>query len=47
MRLQKRNAENVKPSLLQQLQYLSRDDIEMLQQGNEILQKQLLGKSQT
>ena len=35
------------PSLVQQLKYLSRDDIEMPQQGNEVLQKQFLKNNQT
>ena len=42
VRLRKRSPERIKPSLAHQLKYLTRDDIEMLQQGNEILQKQLL-----
>ena len=42
VRLWKRSPESIKASLARQLKYLTRDDIEMLQQGNEILQKQLL-----
>ena len=34
-------------SLAQQLRYLSRDDIEMLQQRNEVLQKQFLKNNQS
>ena len=47
VRLKRRNVERVKSSLAWQLKYLTRDDVEMLQQGNEILQKQLLKSNQT
>ena len=47
VRLQKRSMGQVSPSLTQQLKYLSRDDIEMLQQGNEVLQKQFLKNNET
>ena len=47
VRLRKRNVEKLESSLAQQLKYLTKDDVEMLQQGNEILQKQLLKSNQT
>ena len=47
VRLLKRSMGQVSPSLVWQLKYLSRDDNEMLQQGNEVLQKQFLKNNQT
>ena len=39
--------DSVDPRLARQLRYLSRDDVEMLRQGNELLQKQYLKVNQT
>ena len=39
VRLRKKNTERVEPSLACQLKYLTKDNVEMLWQGNEILQK--------
>ena len=47
VRLRKRNTEGIEPSLARQLKYLTKDNIEMLQQGNEILQKQLMKSKNT
>ena len=48
VRLRKRDTEGIEPSLAHQLKYLTEDDVEMLQQGNGILQRQLLkGKTYT
>ena len=45
--LRKRSMDSVDPRLARQLRYLSRDDVEMLRQGNELLQKQYLRVNQT
>ena len=38
-KLHERNIENMDASMAYQMKYLSPDDIEMLRQGNEIIQK--------
>ena len=40
-KLQKHSVENMDASMAHQLKYLSPDDIEMLRQGNEIIQKKI------
>ena len=40
-RLHKHNAKNGEASMAHQMRYLSPDDIEMLKQGNEIIQKDI------
>ena len=47
VRLRKRNTEGIEPSLAHQLKYLTKDNVEMLQQGNEILLKQLMKSKNT
>ena len=46
-KLHKRNAENRDASVAYQMKYLSPDDIEMLRQGNEIIQKRYLSVNKT
>ena len=46
-KLQKRSVENMDASMAHQLKYLSPDDIEMLRQGNEIIQKRYLSLNNT
>ena len=46
-KLHKRNAENIDASMAHQMKYLSPDNIEMLRQGNEIIQKRYLGLNNT
>ena len=42
-KLHKCSVENIDASMAHQLKYLSPDDVEMLRQGNEIIQKRYLG----
>ena len=42
-KLHKRSVENMDASMTDKLKYLSPDDIKMLRQGNEIIQKRYLG----
>ena len=46
-KLYKHSVENMDASMAHQLKYLSPDDIEMLRQGNEIIQKRYLGLNNT
>ena len=46
-KLHKHSVENIDASMAHQLKYLSPDDIEMLKQGNEIIQKRYLGLNNT
>ena len=46
-KLHKHNAENRDASMAHQMKYLSSDDIEMLRQGNEIIQKRYLSVNNT
>ena len=46
-RLHKHSAENRDASMAHQMKYLSPDDIEMLRQGNEIIQKRYLSMNNT
>ena len=46
-RLHKRSFRGIDPQLAHQLRYLSPDDIEMLQQGNEMIQKKYLNINDT
>ena len=46
-KLHKRNVENMDASMAHQMKYLSPDDIEMLRQGNEIIQKRYLSMNNT
>ena len=46
-KLCKCSVENIDASMAHQLKYMSPDDIEMLRQGNEIIQKRYLGLSNT
>ena len=42
-KLHKRNAKDIDTSMAHQMKYLSPDDIKMLRQGNEMIQKRYLG----
>ena len=46
-KLHKHSLEDIDASVAHQLKYLSPDDIEMLKQGNEIIQKRYLGLNNT
>ena len=46
-KLHKHSVENMDASMAHQLKYLSPDNIEMLRQGNEIIQKRYLGLNNT
>ena len=46
-KLHKHDVENMDDSMAYQMKYLSPDDIEMLRQGNEIIQKRYLSVSNT
>ena len=46
-RLHKRDVEDRDVSMAHQMKYLSPDDIEMLRQGNEIIQKRYLNINNT
>ena len=46
-KLHKCSIEDINASMAHQLKYLSTDDIEMLKQGNEIIQKRYLGLNNT
>ena len=46
-KLHKHSAENIDASMADQMKYLSPDDIEMLRQGNEIIQKRYLSVNNT
>ena len=46
-KLHKHSVENIDASMAHQLKYLSPDDIEMLRQGNKIIQKRYLGLNNT
>ena len=46
-RLHKHSIEDINASMAHQLKYLSPDNIEMLRQGNEIIQKKYLGLNNT
>ena len=46
-KLHKHNVENMDASMAHQLKYLSPDDIEMLRQGNEIIQRRYLSLNNT
>ena len=46
-KLQKRSVENLDASMAHQLKYLSPDDIVILRQGNEIIQKRYLSLNNT
>ena len=46
-RLHKCSIEDINASMAHQLKYLSPDNIEMLRQGNEIIQKRYLGLNNT
>ena len=46
-KLHKQSTENTDPSIAHQIRYLSPDDIKMLRQGNEIIQKRYLGLNYT
>ena len=42
-KLHKHSTEDIDTSLVHQLKYLTPDDVKMLRQGNEIIQKRYLG----
>ena len=46
-KLHKRDIENMDASMAHQMKYLSPDDVEMLRQGNEIIQKRYLSVNNT
>ena len=46
-KLHKQSTKNTDPSIAHQMRYLSPDDIEMLRQGKEIIQKRYLGLNDT
>ena len=46
-KLHKHSTEDIDASMAHQLKYLSPDDIEMLKQGNEMIQKKYLGLNNT
>ena len=46
-KLHKHDIENMDASMAHQMKYLSPDDIEMLKQGNEIIQKRYLSVNNT